>query len=58
MSERLSISDANKWEFVNGDWTGEDGILSPPADSRADDGQSMQGVRFAFCKESESRDSP
>jgi len=57
MSEQLSISDANKWEFVNGDWTEEgDGILKPPANARADDGQGMQGVRFAFYKEKAYRD--
>jgi len=56
MSEQLSISDANKWEFINGAWTEEDNILKPPADSRGDDGRGMQGVRFAFYKEKAYRD--
>jgi len=56
MYETLSISDTSKWEFINGDWTEENGILKPPADYRSDDDQSMQGVRFAFYKEKAYRD--
>ena len=48
---KVQIGDGTDWHFVNGEWVdGEGGLLSVPEHLINAEGDSLQGMHFAFCR--------